>query len=134
MFRRSAVVDARVHVRRMRRWRELGPPPNTKRVQGLTAVVVSSCPTSLFPPTCLLFSARVGPLCCPQAPLDRYVFNHGDLQVLKLETKWDQTWGFDFNQYAKIFRYAREQGIRLVGLNAPQSLLKLINRVRGGKK
>lgn len=64
-----------------------------------------------------------------QAPLDRYVFNHGDLQVLKLETKWDQTWGFDFNQYAKIFRYAREQGIRLVGLNAPQSLLKLINRV-----
>ncbi|CAN0478861.1 unnamed protein product, partial [Scytosiphon promiscuus] len=69
-----------------------------------------------------------------QAPLDRYVFNHGDLQVLKLETKWDQTWGFDFNQYAKIFRYAREQGIRLVGLNAPQSLLKLINRVRGGKK
>ena len=90
-----------------------------------------SCPTSQFPSTCLFFSARLGALCCLQGPLDRYVFNHGDLQLLKMETKWDQTWGFDFNQYVKIFRYAREQGIRLVGLNAPQSLLYLINRVRG---
>ncbi|CAM9316161.1 unnamed protein product, partial [Hapterophycus canaliculatus] len=64
-----------------------------------------------------------------QDALDRYVFSHGDLRVLKVETKWDQTWGFDFNQYAKIFHYAREQGIRLVGLNAPQSLLHLINKV-----
>ncbi|CAN0046958.1 unnamed protein product, partial [Ectocarpus fasciculatus] len=63
-----------------------------------------------------------------QDALDRYVFTHGDLRVLKIETQWDQTWGFDFNQYAKIFRYARENGIRLVGLNAPQSLLHLINK------
>ncbi|CBN76581.1 protein of unknown function DUF399 [Ectocarpus siliculosus] len=64
-----------------------------------------------------------------QDALDRYVFNHGDLAALKLDTKWDETWGFDFNQYAKIFHYARENGIRLVGLNAPQSLLHLINKV-----
>ncbi|CAM9891242.1 unnamed protein product, partial [Sphacelaria rigidula] len=64
-----------------------------------------------------------------QGPLDRYVYGHGDLRLLKVETQWDQTWGFDFNQYAKIFRYAREQGIRLVGLNAPSSLLYLVNKV-----
>eukprot|EP00904_Undaria_pinnatifida_P011366 jgi/Undpi1/735/HiC_scaffold_10.g04199.m1 len=64
-----------------------------------------------------------------QGPLDRYIFDHGNLQTLKMETKWDETWGFDFNQYAKIFHYARERGIRLVGLNAPQSLLYLINKV-----
>lgn len=66
----------------------------------------------------------------PQAPLDRYVYKHGDLRLLKDETQWDKTWGFDFNQYAKVFRYAREQGIRLVGLNAPSSLLYLVNKVR----
>ncbi|CAN0343829.1 unnamed protein product [Ectocarpus sp. 12 AP-2014] len=64
-----------------------------------------------------------------QDALDRYVYSHGDLAALKLDTKWDETWGFDFNQYAKIFHYARENGIRLVGLNAPQSLLHLINKV-----
>lgn len=69
------------------------------------------------------------PPCPCQDALDRYIFNHGDMRVLKVETQWDQTWGFDFNQYAKIFHYAREKGIRLVGLNAPQSLLHLINMV-----
>lgn len=72
---------------------------------------------------------RPTPHALAQDALDRYIFNHGDLRVLKVETQWDQTWGFDFNQYAKIFHYAREKGIRLVGLNAPQSLLHLINKV-----
>lgn len=65
-----------------------------------------------------------------QVFLDQFIYIHGDLRLLKLDTNWDQTWGFDFSQYAKIFRYARQYGIRLVGLNAPVSLLNLINKVR----
>lgn len=81
-----------------------------------------------FPPAFRL-RLHLPPPAPAQAALDRYIFKHGDMRVLKVETQWDQTWGFDFNQYAKIFRYARENGIRLVGLNAPQSLLHLINMV-----
>lgn len=79
--------------------------------------------SSHAPPRVLLPSLR------SKDALDRYIFGHGDMRVLKVETKWEQTWGFDFNQYAKIFHYAHENGIRLVGLNAPQSLLHLINKV-----
>ncbi|CAN0444377.1 unnamed protein product, partial [Discosporangium mesarthrocarpum] len=64
-----------------------------------------------------------------QGALDRYVFLHGSLKLLKLETQWDQTWGFDFNQYAKIFRFAQENGIKLVGLNAPNPLTYLVSKV-----
>jgi len=61
-----------------------------------------------------------------QAALDRYVFQHRDFSTLKLETNWDYTWGFDINYYAKIFHYASLNGIRLIGLNIPLSVARLV--------
>ncbi|CAM9842711.1 unnamed protein product [Chrysoparadoxa australica] len=64
-----------------------------------------------------------------QGALDRYVFGHGNLALLKAETNWDDTWGYDFASYSKIFRYSRLYGIRMIGLNAPAPLLSLVGKV-----
>lgn len=61
-----------------------------------------------------------------QRALDRYVFVHQNFGLLKKETNWDQTWGFDINNYAKIFHFAAVRGIRLVGLNMPIQIAKLV--------
>lgn len=63
-----------------------------------------------------------------QPALDSYVFEHGDFGRLKEEVSWRRTWGYDFNLYSKIFRYARINGLRLVGLNTPQALLSLVSQ------
>ncbi|KAG5178974.1 hypothetical protein JKP88DRAFT_350109 [Tribonema minus] len=63
-----------------------------------------------------------------QLALDRYVFRHGSLGRLKLETGWDDMWGYDFNNYTKIFRFARLNGVRLVGLNAPIQLVSMVSK------
>ena len=49
----------------------------------------------------------------------RFIFSHQDIALLKKETKWDETWGYDLNYYAKIFKFAAQQQIRLIGLNVP---------------
>ena len=61
-----------------------------------------------------------------QAALDDFVYVHKDFAKLKVATNWDYTWGFDINQYAKIFRYAALGGIRLVGLNVPIQVAQLV--------
>lgn len=61
-----------------------------------------------------------------QFALDRYVYGHQDFGILKKETNWDSTWGFDINHYAKIFHYAALNRIRLVGLNVPMGVTKLV--------
>ncbi|CAM9623344.1 unnamed protein product, partial [Phaeothamnion confervicola] len=63
-----------------------------------------------------------------QAALDRFVNVHGNLAALKSETSWDRTWGWDFNNYSKIFQYARVHGIPLVGLNLPRELVALVSQ------
>lgn len=63
-----------------------------------------------------------------QNALDDYVFNHNDFAILKSQTKWDNTWGYDLNQYAKIFNYACQHKIRLVGLNVPYPVVQLVSR------
>ena len=62
-----------------------------------------------------------------QKALDDYVFRHRDFGTLKASTKWDSTWGYDLNYYAKIFNYACVHGIRLVGLNVPYPVIKLVS-------
>jgi len=61
-----------------------------------------------------------------QEALDRFVFRQGSLEQLKRETNWDQTWGFSFSSYCKIFKFAQRNGIRLVGLNAPSPVIALV--------
>lgn len=62
-----------------------------------------------------------------QRALDEYVFQHRDFGILKRQTRWDATWGYDLNQYAKIFNYACRKGIRLVGLNVPYPVVRLVS-------
>jgi uncharacterized iron-regulated protein len=61
-----------------------------------------------------------------QQALDAYVFRHKDFGILKSQTRWDSTWGYDLNQYAKIFNFACQKGIRLIGLNVPYPVVKLV--------
>eukprot|EP01041_Mallomonas_annulata_P009966 gene9966-20727_t len=63
-----------------------------------------------------------------QKALDRYIFKHRNFSILKKETNWDITWGFDINYYAKIFHFAALNGIRLVGLNIPMAVTQLVGQ------
>lgn len=62
-----------------------------------------------------------------QQALDEYVFQHRDFATLKRQTRWDATWGYDLNQYAKIFNFACQKGIRLIGLNVPYPVVRLVS-------
>ena len=64
-----------------------------------------------------------------QVALDRFVFIHHDLAVLKKETDWEKSWGYDLNFYAKIFNFASMHGIRLIGLNVPYQVAQLVGQV-----
>ena len=63
-----------------------------------------------------------------QPALDDFVFGDGDFGALRQRTQWRSTWGYDLNQYAKIFAFARRHGIRMVGLNAPYPLVSMVAR------
>ena len=65
-----------------------------------------------------------------QSALDRYIYLHKDFAMLKRETSWDYTWGFDINYYAKMFHFAALNEIRLIGLNVPVTVAELV--FRGG--
>jgi uncharacterized iron-regulated protein len=45
-----------------------------------------------------------------------------DETVLRRETQYDERWGFDFSMYRPILEYARNRGIEVVALNAPQEV------------
>jgi uncharacterized iron-regulated protein len=64
-----------------------------------------------------------------QVALDRFVFIHHDLAILKKETDWEKSWGYDLNFYAKIFNFASMHGIRLIGLNVPYQVAQLVGQV-----
>jgi uncharacterized iron-regulated protein len=64
-----------------------------------------------------------------QASLDRFIFTHHDMGTLKKETRWTESWGYDLNYYAKIFNFAAKRKIRLVGLNVPYPVARLVSQV-----
>lgn len=61
-----------------------------------------------------------------QKALDSFIFEHQNIGKLKAQTNWKETWGFDLNYYAKIFKYAAQHKIRLVGLNIPIGVVQLV--------
>lgn len=62
-----------------------------------------------------------------QGALDDFVFGHRDMGQLKRDTNWKNTWGYDLNYYAKIFKFAAQNKVRLVGLNVPYQVVQLIS-------
>lgn len=57
-----------------------------------------------------------------QEPLTKWSAGLIDETVLRRETEYDDRWGFDFGMYRPILEYARNQGIRVIALNAPREL------------
>ena len=55
-----------------------------------------------------------------QAFLDQYVQNPNySLAQLASDTSYQTEWGYDLLHYVPVLSYAKEKGIRLIGLNAP---------------
>lgn len=61
-----------------------------------------------------------------QRALDNFIFDHGNMGILKEQTNWKETWGYDLSQYAKIFNYAFKNKIRLIGLNVPIQVVEYV--------
>lgn len=63
-----------------------------------------------------------------QVVVDRYVRGELDEEDFLREVKWQTAWGYPFELYRDIFRYARKEGIRIVALNAPGAVVKQVAR------
>jgi uncharacterized iron-regulated protein len=64
-----------------------------------------------------------------QNALDRFIFQHKDFALLKKETNWQETWGYDLNMYAKIFQFACVNSIRIIGLNVPYEIAHMTSQL-----
>lgn len=58
-----------------------------------------------------------------QRHLDQYLLRKINEDVLRTRIDYDRTWGFSWENYAPIFRFAREHRIPLVALNRPKGYL-----------
>lgn len=65
-----------------------------------------------------------------QPALDAYIARTIDETEMRRRTRLDQRWRAGFRQYAPILRFARERGIPIIALNAPDELVEAV-RTRG---
>merc|ERR1719277_1761404 len=65
--------------------------------------------------------------------LEDFVFGTDTLQDLMRRTQWESTWGWPISNYAKLLNYAKAEGIRIVGLNAPERVSNFVkhNGIQG---
>jgi uncharacterized iron-regulated protein len=63
-----------------------------------------------------------------QKLLDRYVAGELDEAALRDRSEYDQRWGFDWELYAPILRYAKAQKIPLIALNTPTEVTRKVSR------
>jgi uncharacterized iron-regulated protein len=63
-----------------------------------------------------------------QKLLDRYVAGELDEAALRNRSEYDQRWGFDWELYAPILRYAKAQQIPLIALNTLQEVTRKVSR------
>ncbi|MCE5334550.1 MAG: ChaN family lipoprotein, partial [Desulfobacteraceae bacterium] len=64
-----------------------------------------------------------------QPVLDRYVRGEMSEEEFLKEVRWDEVWGFPFQLYRGLVDFARSRRIRIIGLNAPQEVVRRIARV-----
>jgi len=61
-----------------------------------------------------------------QTQLDRWTRGqYSEAEFLK-EADWYGSWGYRWEYYADIFRYARDNGIRMFGINAPREVIRAV--------
>src|SRR6185312_6435983 len=53
-------------------------------------------------------------------------FRSGKMSEADFSSWWKKTWGFDYSIYKPIFDAARAKNLRIVGLNAPIGLVKIV--------
>lgn len=63
-----------------------------------------------------------------QSYLDAYVAGEISEELMLERTEYLKRWGYDYQLYRPILRYAREQGISLIALNASSELVKAVSR------
>jgi uncharacterized iron-regulated protein len=63
-----------------------------------------------------------------QSVLDAYVADQITETQLRQKTEYDKRWGFDWELYAPILRYAKAQKIPLIALNTPQEVTRKVSR------
>jgi uncharacterized iron-regulated protein len=63
-----------------------------------------------------------------QKLLDRYVAGELDEATLRDRSEYDKRWGFDWEMYAPILRYAKAQKIPLIALNTPTEVTRKVSR------
>jgi uncharacterized iron-regulated protein len=64
-----------------------------------------------------------------QPYLDAYIAGTLSEREFLSKTEYFERWGYDYRLYRPIFRYAREQRIPLVGLNAERELTEEVEKV-----
>ncbi|MFP5213363.1 MAG: ChaN family lipoprotein, partial [Acidobacteriota bacterium] len=65
-----------------------------------------------------------------QPVLDRYWQGTTTEQEFLKEVDWENTWGYPFQLYRGLFAFARENRLRIVGLNAPREVVSQV--AKGG--
>jgi uncharacterized iron-regulated protein len=63
-----------------------------------------------------------------QPVLDRYTGGVISEQEFIEEVNWEKVWGYPFHLYGGLLSFARDNGIRVIGLNAPQEVVRKIAR------
>jgi uncharacterized iron-regulated protein len=63
-----------------------------------------------------------------QESLDRYISGDIDEDTLREQTEYDQRWGFPWEYYAPILRFAREHQLPVLALNAPSEIVRKVAR------
>lgn len=61
-----------------------------------------------------------------QTVLDRYLAEEITEEELRSQTEFDSRWGFDWEFYAPILRYARDQQIPVIALNVPTEITRQV--------
>ena len=61
-----------------------------------------------------------------QPMLDRYIAGTITEQQLREQTEYDLRWGFDWEFYAPILRYAKDQQIPLIAMNTPEEITQKV--------
>jgi len=63
-----------------------------------------------------------------QTVLDRYSAGRLTEEQFLKKTRWDKVWGYPFQLYQPILTWAHDHGLKLIGLNAPQEVVRKIAR------
>lgn len=64
-----------------------------------------------------------------QGPLDEYVAKNIDQDTMLAQTEWEKRWKFPVEFYAPLWKFARENGWKVVALNAPRELTRRLSKV-----